>query len=118
MAPTLKSDALFADIKSKFAASPALGQKLKCSFKFVLSNDAGEKKVWILNAKTATPTVNEGKETDPADCTIIMKDSDFLLMSEGKLDGMQAMMQKKMQLKGNMMLAQKLGGLFQAQAKM
>ena len=47
-----------------------------------------------------------------------MKDDDFMKLATGKLDGMQAMMQKKMQIKGNMMLAQKLKGVFAASAKL
>ena len=58
---------------------------------------------------------NEGKmckgEGAKPDCTIIMKDADFLSLASGKLNGQQAFMQGKLKLKGNMMLAQKLGGL-------
>lgn len=110
------SDALFKQIQEEITAEQ--GAKLKCCYKFILS-DGTDKKVWILNAKVSgKPTVAEGAESDAADCTIIMSDSDFMLLASGKLDGMQAMMQKKMQLKGNMMLAQKLGGLFKQSAKL
>merc|ERR1719460_2278813 len=48
-------------------------------------------------------------ETAKPDCTISMMDADFLAMVAGKLNGQQAFMQGKLKLKGNMMLAQKLG---------
>merc|ERR1712007_66338 len=46
---------------------------------------------------------------DKADVTITLADADFAAMAAGKLDGMQAFMQGKLKIKGNMMLAQKLG---------
>merc|ERR1719159_1035975 len=48
-------------------------------------------------------------ENGKPDCTISMKDADFLAMVAGKLNGQQAFMQGELKLKGNMMLAQKLG---------
>jgi putative sterol carrier protein len=49
-----------------------------------------------------------------ADVTITMADADMVSMAEGKLDGMQAFMGGKLKIKGNMMLAQKLGGILAA----
>ena len=46
-----------------------------------------------------------------ADCTITISDADFVAMSTGKLNGMQAFMSGKMKIKGNMALAQKFGAL-------
>merc|ERR1719223_1855524 len=53
-------------------------------------------------------------ENPKADCTITISDADFVAMSEGKLDGMQAFMGGKLKIKGNMMLAQKLAGILEA----
>ena len=82
---------------------PEICKKTKAIFCFDLK-DAGK---WTLDLK------NEGKlckgEAGKADCTITMKDADFLAMVAGKLNGQQAFMQGKLKLKGNMMLAQKLG---------
>ena len=129
---------------------PEICKKTKAIFCFDLK-DAGK---WTLDLK------NEGKlckgEAGKADCTITMKDADFLVtflkvsyckatvqfrrwlllaapvfqhthwldshgcssastnrseqaMVAGKLNGQQAFMQGKLKLKGNMMLAQKLG---------
>merc|ERR1719408_1123648 len=57
--------------------------------------------------------MTKGESTKP-DCTITMKDADFLAMVAGKLNGQQAFMQGKLKLKGNMMLAQKLGTVLAA----
>ena len=82
---------------------PEICKKTKAIFCFDLK-DAGK---WTLDLK------NDGKlckgEAGKADCTITMKDADFLAMVAGKLNGQQAFMQGKLKLKGNMMLAQKLG---------
>merc|ERR1712217_7088 len=61
---------------------------------------------------SATREVNE-----KADVTITMADADFAAMAAGKLDGMQAFMSGKLKIKGNMMLAQKLGPILEAAQK-
>eukprot|EP00444_Apocalathium_aciculiferum_P028910 CAMPEP_0183425996 /NCGR_PEP_ID=MMETSP0370-20130417/37486_1 /TAXON_ID=268820 /ORGANISM="Peridinium aciculiferum, Strain PAER-2" /LENGTH=45 /DNA_ID= /DNA_START= /DNA_END= /DNA_ORIENTATION= len=43
-----------------------------------------------------------------------MADADFVAMSQGKLDGMQAFMSGKLKISGNMMLAQKLGPILES----
>ena len=54
---------------------------------------------------------------DKADVTITLADADFVAMAEGKLDGMQAFMAGKLKIKGNMMLAQKLGPILESARK-
>ena len=47
-----------------------------------------------------------------ADCTVKMDFGDFADLIGGKLDGMTAFMTGKLQLDGDLMLAQRIGGLF------
>merc|ERR1711998_516240 len=54
---------------------------------------------------------------DAADVTITLAEADFIAMAEGKLDGMQAFMGGKLKIKGNMMLAQKLGPILESARK-
>ena len=54
--------------------------------------------------------LREAEAPPKADCTITIS-ADFVAMSTGKLNGMQAFMSGKMKIKGNMALAQKFGAL-------
>lgn len=57
--------------------------------------------------------VHEGRHDSP-NVTIIMADEDLVSLMTGELDGMSAFMSGKLKLDGDMMLAQRLGSLFDA----
>ena len=57
--------------------------------------------------------VHEGRHDNP-NVTIIMADEDLVSLMTGELDGMSAFMSGKLKLDGDMMLAQRLGSLFDA----
>ena len=57
--------------------------------------------------------VVEGTHDNPT-VTIKMADDDLVNLMTGELDGMTAFMTGKLKLVGDMMLAQRLGGLFDA----
>lgn len=61
--------------------------------------------------KDGACTVHEG-ETSDADVTLKMEDDDLVAMLTGELDGMSAFMTGKLQVDGDIMLAQKLAGVF------
>jgi len=61
--------------------------------------------------KNGSCTVHEG-ETGDADVTLKMADEDLADMLTGELDGMTAFMTGKLQVDGDIMLAQKLAGVF------
>lgn len=63
--------------------------------------------------KDGSCTVHEGDASD-ADVTLKMEDDDLVAMLTGELDGMSAFMSGKLQVDGDIMLAQKLAGLFDA----
>lgn len=58
-------------------------------------------------------SVQEGEASDP-DVTIKMEDDDLVAMLTGELDGMTAFMTGKLQVDGDIMLAQKLSSMFDA----
>lgn len=58
-------------------------------------------------------TVHEGEASDP-DVTIKMDDDDLVAMLTGELNGMTAFMTGKLQVDGDIMLAQKLSSMFDA----
>ncbi|CAJ1424979.1 unnamed protein product [Effrenium voratum] len=101
-------DAMSAAVKTK---GPELVKMGGAVFQFIIS-DGGADGKFVLDLKNGSGSAKKGEDT--ADCTITMKDDDFMAMAEGKLDGMQAFMGGKLKIKGNMMLAQKLQSILEA----
>ncbi|MDR3416559.1 MAG: SCP2 sterol-binding domain-containing protein [Nevskia sp.] len=56
-------------------------------------------------------TINAGSAPTP-DVTLTMEDDDLVALMKGELNGMTAFMTGKLQLDGDLMLAQRIGGLF------
>lgn len=106
---------VFASLQSR--ASPDLVNKVKATFLFQLSKDES-KRSWLLDLKNGSGSVTEADDSAKADCTIIMKDADFVSLMEGKLNPQQAFMKGQIRLRGNMMLAQKLQLLQPPKAKL
>eukprot|EP00475_Leptophrys_vorax_P009044 TRINITY_DN1593_c0_g1_i1.p3 TRINITY_DN1593_c0_g1~~TRINITY_DN1593_c0_g1_i1.p3 ORF type:complete len:119 (-),score=47.03 TRINITY_DN1593_c0_g1_i1:708-1064(-) len=107
------SDAVFSSIaKAVEKDGETLVKKIKGVFKYEITNSTGDKKVWVVNLKEGSGSVAEADGA--ADCTISIKDEDFVSLVNGKLNAQMAFMQGKLKLKGNIMLAQKLETLFSA----
>ncbi|MFP5357237.1 MAG: SCP2 sterol-binding domain-containing protein [Gammaproteobacteria bacterium] len=63
--------------------------------------------------KNGTCTVAEGTAGSP-DVVITMEDDDLVALMKGELNGMTAFMTGKLQLEGDLMLAQRMSGFFDA----
>merc|ERR1739845_163312 len=113
MGNAMKSQAIFdqiaAAVKSK---GPELVKMGGAVFQLVIS-DGGDKGKLVLDLKNGSGSAKVGEDAK-ADVTITIADADMVAMAEGKLDGMQAFMAGKLKIKGNMMLAQKLGPILEA----
>ena len=71
----------------------------------------GQSADWVATIKDAKCTLTQG--TAPAAKLTVSADSaDFIKIFSGQLDGMQAFMQGKLKVTGDMSLAMKLMGLF------
>mmetsp|Transcript_37500 Transcript_37500/g.67843 ORF Transcript_37500/g.67843 Transcript_37500/m.67843 type:complete len:112 (-) Transcript_37500:101-436(-) len=109
----MKSQALFdamqAAVKAKGADMVKMGGAV---FQFIVS-DGGDAGKFTLDLKNGSGCAQQG-EDPKADCTITIADADLVAMASGQLDGMQAFMGGKLKIKGNMMLAQKLGPILEA----
>jgi len=62
---------------------------------------------WTIDLTKDTDFVTEG-DSDDVQCTVKMKESDFVDMWNGKLPGAQAFMMGKLKIEGDMGLAMKL----------
>jgi acyl dehydratase/putative sterol carrier protein len=105
--PLLESQVIFDAMQNSIQNNPSLKSKVNAVILFSLTTNDGSIVDVTVDVKNSNAGVRYGKADSP-DCTILMKDSDFFLMSTGKLNGQQAFMQGKMKIKGNMSVAQKI----------
>ena len=93
--------------KMTSAFDPQAASGANCVLQFNTSKPAH------ITIKDGTATLAEGAASSP-DVTLIMADEDLIALLKGELNGMQAFMTGKLQLEGDMMLAQRLGSFFDA----
>jgi putative sterol carrier protein len=91
--------------KMTSAFNPSAAEGTNCVLQFNTSKPA------YITIKDGTATLTEGSAPSP-DVALIMADEDLIAMLKGELNGMQAFMTGKLQLEGDMMLAQRLGTFF------
>lgn len=85
-----------------------LQKKINAVYRFDLSGPQGG--TWIVDFTPANAGVRQADEQ--AQCSVSLTDEDFLAMLAGKLDATMAFMSGKIKVKGDMMLAMKLGQFF------
>ena len=86
---------------------PSAASGTNCVLQFNTSAPA------YITIKDGKATLTEGSASGP-DVTLIMADEDLVALLKGELNGMQAFMTGKLQLEGDMMLAQRRGSFFDA----
>ena len=105
--PTVKET--FDAMAGRFRADKAAG--VNATIQYDITGDQGG--TWNAVIKDGTCTVTPGAAAAPS-LTLSMSSQDWLDMVGGKLSGQMAFMSGKLKLKGDMGLAMKIGGLFQA----
>jgi putative sterol carrier protein len=98
---------LFEQMPSVF--NPAAAAGLNKTFQWNITGD--EAGVWAFKINNGQGEVIPGGVEKP-DVTFTISDTDWLAITEGKLDGMNAFMTGKLKVSGDMMLAMKLQNLF------
>ena len=98
---------LFEQMPSVF--NPAAAAGMNKTFQWNITGD--EAGVWAFKINNGQGEVIPGGVEKP-DVTFTISDKDWLAMTEGKLDGMNAFMTGKLKVSGDMMLAMKLQNLF------
>lgn len=86
---------------------------VKATLVLTLKNKEGKDQSWLLDLK------NEGsvKKVDSipkSDVQLILKDADFVKLATGKANGQKLFMNGKLKVKGNMMKATSLEGVFKS----
>lgn len=89
------------------AFQPEAAGDTECVVQFNISTPA------YAEIRDGACTVTEGA-SDAADVTITMDDDDLVALMKGDLNGMTAFMTGKLQLEGDLMLAQRMFGFFDA----
>ncbi len=102
---------LMAQIQGAFVPENAEGLNKKIQDE--LTGDDGG--TWTASIADGSCSVAE-EPSDAADVTVTMSASDFVDMMTGKLQPTMAYMSGKLKIKGDMMLAQKLGQFFKFDA--
>ncbi len=90
-------------LPSKFDGEKAAG--ITATVQFKISGDKGGE--WFITIKDKKLEVKEGTVDGP-NMTLIMKDSDYVDLVNGKLSGQKAFMTGKLKFKGDMNLGMKM----------
>jgi len=111
-APKLKSSPVFEVMDKTVKSNPALLKKVNAVFQFDLKHAGGTATFTVDVKNQGTLGVHHGKiQGVKPDCTITMTDDDYLAIATKTLDPMTAFSSGKLQVEGNIMLAQKLSSL-------
>lgn len=93
------------DLPSRLADKADSVTAINAVYQFEIDGPTGG--TWTVDLTRDSDFVSEGA-ADSADCTVKMKEADFVSMWLGKLPGPQAFMTGKLKIDGNMGLAMKL----------
>ena len=105
----LTPSALFAKVTQRVAADPTLVQRVNAVYQFnVLGDDGG---TWVVDLKNGAGDVWAGQHDD-ADCIISMNRDVFLSLATGKINPLNAFMQGRIRVQGDIMMATRLQSLF------
>ncbi|KAL1915785.1 uncharacterized protein VTP21DRAFT_6544 [Calcarisporiella thermophila] len=92
----------------------AQAKKAKGIFQIDVTNAQGKVQSWFIDMKSGDVVIGLGAAPKKADVILQVKDADFVQMAAGKLNSQKAFMQGKLKIKGQMMLATKLGDVLNA----
>lgn len=105
--PVSKIVNIFKKIDEGIRNNPQEILKINALYLFKISGEEGG--VFHIDLKE-NPGVSF--EEKPADCTLLIKDRDFIKIVKGVLPGFKAMLLGKLKVEGNLQLATKLNDIF------
>lgn len=112
------SGAVFKQLEAAVQAKgAALVNSIKCVYQFDIGTASGVDS-WTVDLKNGSGSVYHGAAKAKADCTLKLKEEDFVGIFTGKTNAQQAFMGGKLKIEGNMGLAMKLDTVIKAQSKL
>ncbi|EFA82750.1 P11915 Nonspecific lipid-transfer protein [Heterostelium album PN500] len=107
---------IFDDLSKTVGTRPQLVKSINGIYQFNITG-SGAPKTYTVDLKNAPGAVKSGAPAK-ADCTITIKDTDFLDLFSGKVNGQVLFGQGKLKIQGNMGLAMKLGQITKPASKL
>ena len=98
---------VFSEIENRIKSKPEKAAGMNATYQFDLSGES-----WTLKIADGAASVSRGPAQNP-NTTLIATTDDWMNIATGKLNPVQAFMQQKLKVKGDMGLAMKLQGLLQ-----
>lgn len=93
----------FDTLDRRFVASAAKG--VEAVYQFNLTGDGGG--IWHIKVEDGSWTVVEGAHSDPS-ATITADAANYVKIANGDMNGLRAVMTRKMTVAGNLVLARKM----------
>ncbi|KAF9584639.1 hypothetical protein BGW38_005762 [Lunasporangiospora selenospora] len=118
---SFKSAAVFDRIKTSLEAMTpkdreAQIKKVKAAFEFKITNKEGKEEVYYVDLKNGNGDVGKGANPKgKCEVTVSVTDDDFVDLADGKANAQKMFMSGKIKVKGQVMLATKLGDILKAQ---
>jgi 3-hydroxyacyl-CoA dehydrogenase/3a,7a,12a-trihydroxy-5b-cholest-24-enoyl-CoA hydratase len=111
--PLCETDVLMKIVSARIGTQPELTKQINAIFQLNILKDKKQVSQWTVDMKVSPAKAYAGPcQGGKPGVTVTMEDSDLMDVATGKLAGPKAFLSGKMKLKGNIMLAQKLGTIF------
>lgn len=108
-----KCDILFSIIDYRMKEEPDLLEQLKAVFQYNITQNGKHITTWTADTKHDLTVYNsEPRNNIKPDCTVTVDDDDFVKIMVGKLNPQRAFIMGKLNIKGNVLLLQKLNTLW------
>lgn len=108
-----KCDILFNIIDYRMKEEPELIEQLKAIFQYNITQNGKHITTWTADTKNDLAVYNsEPRNNAKPDCTVTVDDDDFVKIMVGKLNPQRAFIMGKLNIKGNVLLLQKLNTLW------
>lgn len=108
-----KCDIIFNLIDARMRDEPELLEQLKAVFQYNITRDGKHIATWTTDTKHDIAVYNsEPRNNIKPDCTVTVDDDDFIKIMVGKLNPQRAFIMGKLNVKGNVLLLQKLNTMW------
>ncbi|XP_058024113.1 peroxisomal multifunctional enzyme type 2 [Ahaetulla prasina] len=118
-ATELQSNLIFEEIGHRIKeVGNELVKKINAVFQWNINKDNKPAVQWTIDLKNGSGEIYKGPARGKADTIFTVSDEDFVNLILGKINPQKAFITGKLKVKGNVMLSQKLGTIFQQYAKL